>query len=87
MAPSTLHWTSTAPIDPKIPTIIFIHAAWMSLAMFDDTVDQLSPALPGVNLLRVDLNGHGETRSGRKEFTYGDQADDLVQLMVCALCA
>lgn len=59
----------------------------MSSSMFDTTIAQLSSVLPGTNLLRVDLNGHGETRNGRKEFTFWDQADDVVELMVGALYA
>lgn len=58
----------------------------MSSSMFDDTIAQLSPVLPNTNLLRVDLNGHGETRNGREEFSYDDQADDVVQLMVSVFC-
>lgn len=54
----------------------------MSSSMFDETIDHLSPSLPNTNLLRVDLNGHGETRNGRKQFTYWDQAEDVIKLMV-----
>ncbi|ORX75805.1 alpha/beta-hydrolase [Basidiobolus meristosporus CBS 931.73] len=78
---SALHWTSTASIEPKSPTLVFLHASWMSSAMFDETIAHLSPALPQTNLICVDLNGHGETRNGRKQFTYWDQADDVVKLM------
>jgi hypothetical protein len=54
----------------------------LSPTMFDETVTHLSSLLPAVNLLRVDLNGHGKITSSRKNFTLWDQADDVITLMV-----
>lgn len=51
--------------------------------MFDETTAHLSSALSNVNLLCVDVNGHGMTVGGRKEFTLWEQADDVVTLLVC----
>ena len=79
---SPLHWTCMNPLDPTKQTIIFLHAAWMSSTMLEETVQYISPLLPNVNLLRVDLNGHGKTVAGRKTFTLWDQGSDVIALMV-----
>lgn len=50
--------------------------------MLEETVTRLSSLLPNLNLLRVDLNGHGKTITGRKSFTLWDQAEDVIALMV-----
>jgi len=80
---SALYWTCTPDLDITKPTIIFLHAAWMSSTMFDETMNPLSTLLPNTNLLCVDLNGHGKTMAGRKKFTLWEQGDDIVALMVC----
>ena len=84
---SKLHWTCTPRLDPTKTTIIFLHAAWMSSEMFDETVAHLSSLLPNVNLLRIDLNGHGKTKAGRMAFTMWDQVEDVVALMVSCKCS
>jgi hypothetical protein len=50
--------------------------------MLEETVTHLSSLLPNINLLRVDLNGHGKTIAGRKAFTLWDQVEDVIALMV-----
>jgi len=72
-------------LDIAKPTLIFLHASWMSSAMFDETVGHLLALLPDKNLLCIDLNGHGKTTTGRKNFTLWDQGDDVVALMVCLI--
>lgn len=81
---STLQWSCVPHLVTTQPTIIFLHAAMLSAAMFDETVTHLSSLLPAVNLLLVDLNDHGKITSGRKNFTLWDQADDVIALMVSA---
>jgi 3-oxoadipate enol-lactonase len=51
--------------------------------MFEETVAHLLTLLPDTNMLCIDLNGHGQTTTGRKIFTLWDQGDDVVALMVC----
>lgn len=80
---SGLHWTAAAGIDLKNKTVIFLHAAWMSSSMFDDTITHLSSQLQDTNLVCVDLHGHGKTVNSKERFTYCDQADDVAHLMVC----
>lgn len=50
--------------------------------MWEETIQLLAPQLPEVNLLRVDLNGHGKTTAGRKEYTLWNQAEDVLTLLV-----
>lgn len=54
----------------------------MSSTMWEETVQLLAPHLSDVNLLRIDLNGHGKTTAGRKEYTLWDQAEDVLALLV-----
>ena len=80
---SELYWKCTPSLNINKPTLIFLHAAWMSSTMFDDTLAQLLPLLPETNMLCIDLNGHGGTTKGRRAFSLWDQGDDVVALMVC----
>jgi 3-oxoadipate enol-lactonase len=70
-------------LDITKPTLIFLHAAWMSSTMFEEIVAHLQAFLPEKNMLCIDLNGHGKTTAGRRNFTLWDQGDDVVALMVC----
>lgn len=79
---SGLYWSCTPSLDLAKPTLVFLHAAWMSSTMFDETLGHLSAKLPNTNLLCIDLNGHGRTTMGRKNFTLWDQGEDVVALMV-----
>lgn len=81
---SALPWSCVPQVDPTKTTVIFLHAAWLSSTMFEETVTHLSSLLPAVNLLRVDLNGYGKITSGLKNFTLWDQANDVIALMVSA---
>ncbi|KAH6706318.1 Alpha/Beta hydrolase protein [Leptodontidium sp. MPI-SDFR-AT-0119] len=78
---SALHWRCVPNLDATKPTLIFLHAAWMSSPMFEETTEYLSSILSNTNLLCVDVNGHGKTVDGRETFTLWDQADDIVTLM------
>jgi pimeloyl-ACP methyl ester carboxylesterase len=55
----------------------------MSSSMWEETTQSLSDGLSSTNLVRVDLNGHGRTTEGRKEYTLWDQAQDVLDLIVC----
>lgn len=79
---STLYWNCTPRFDISKSTVIFLHAAWMSSTMFDETIDHLSAQFPSVNLLSVDLSGHGQTIMTRKRFTLWEQGEDVAALMV-----
>ncbi|KAL4885394.1 putative alpha/beta hydrolase [Aspergillus karnatakaensis] len=80
-AKNNLYWCAEAPLQPDHPSIIFIHASWMSSTMWAETVQALAPHLRNVNLIRVDLNGHGNTVEGRKAYTLWDQAQDVLTLL------
>jgi 3-oxoadipate enol-lactonase len=80
---SGLYWKCTPSFDITKPTLIFLHASWLSSTMFEETVAHLLALLPDTNMLCVDLNGHCQTTTGRKIFTLWDQGDDAVALMVC----
>ncbi|KAH1629925.1 hypothetical protein KXX39_003076 [Aspergillus fumigatus] len=80
-ASNNLYWETEAPLQKGKPTVLFIHASWMSSAMWEETIQLLAPQLPEVNLLRVDLNGHGKTTAGRKEYTLWNQAEDVLTLL------
>ncbi|GFF32109.1 putative esterase YtxM [Aspergillus udagawae] len=80
-ASNGLYWQTQAPLQKGNPTILFIHASWMSLTMWEETVQLLAPQLPNVNLLRIDLNGHGKTTAGRNEYTLWNQAEDVLALL------
>lgn len=79
---NSLYWQTQAPLQKGNATILFIHASWMSSTMWEETVQLLAPHLSDVNLLRIDLNGHGKTTAGRKEYTLWDQAEDVLALLV-----
>jgi pimeloyl-ACP methyl ester carboxylesterase len=81
-AKNGLYWCAEAPLQPDHPSIIFIHASWMSSSMWAETVQSLLHQLPKVNLVRVDLNGHGKTTDGRKEYSLWEQAHDVLSLLV-----
>ncbi|KAL2818039.1 Alpha/Beta hydrolase protein [Aspergillus granulosus] len=80
-AKNGLYWCSEAPLRPSQPTILFIHASWMSSSMWGETTQSLASHFPDTNLVRVDLNGHGKTAGGREEYTLWDQAQDVLTLI------
>ncbi|CEL08508.1 hypothetical protein ASPCAL11657 [Aspergillus calidoustus] len=80
-AKNGLYWCAEAPLQPSQPTILFIHASWMSSSMWEETTQSLSDDLSNTNLVRVDLNGHGRTTEGRKEYTLWDQAQNVLDLI------
>ncbi|KAI9369655.1 putative alpha/beta hydrolase [Aspergillus egyptiacus] len=80
-ATNALYWCAEAPLQPDRPSLLFIHASWMSSSMWEETVHSLSPQLPDINLVRVDLNGHGKTTQGRTEYTLWDQAQDVLTVL------
>ena len=79
---SKIFYTSPNPIDPAKKTLVFLHAAFMSSTMWVDQIAYLSKTFPNVNLLQIDVNGHGNTTNGRKYFTLYDQANDIISLLV-----
>jgi pimeloyl-ACP methyl ester carboxylesterase len=54
----------------------------MSSSMWEETTQSLASQLMNTNLVRIDLNGHGKTTQGRKEYTLWDQAQDVLDLVV-----
>ncbi|EAW11056.1 alpha/beta fold hydrolase [Aspergillus clavatus NRRL 1] len=80
-ASNRLFWKTEAPLVNEHPMIIFIHASWMSTTMWDETVQLLAPNLPNINLVRIDLAGHGKTTSSRNEFSLWDQAENALALL------
>lgn len=82
MLASNLSYTTAAPFDRTKKTAIFLHAAYMSSTMWVDQIAYLEDEFPNVNLLCIDVNGHGKTTNGRKIFTLYDQCDDIAALIV-----
>jgi pimeloyl-ACP methyl ester carboxylesterase len=78
----SLYWKSTRPLEKSKPAIVFIHAAWMSSEMWDETIQDIVSGGLDMNLIQIDLNGHGQTTRGRTSFTLWDQAQDILQLLV-----
>ena len=81
MPASKLYYTRDPPFDVGKKTAILLHAAYMSSTMWVDQIAYLKEKFPGVNLVCVDVNGHGKTTNGRTSFTLYDQCDDIVGLM------
>jgi len=79
---SKLYYTTAAPLDASKKTVVFLHAAFMSSTMWVDQIAYLAPKFPDTNLLLIDVNGHGKTTEGRKQFNLYDQCDDIAALMV-----
>lgn len=79
---SKLFYTSPSPIDASKQTAIFLSAAFMSSTMWVDEISYLKDKFPDVNLLQIDVNGHGKTTGGRKQYNLYDQCDDIATLMV-----
>jgi pimeloyl-ACP methyl ester carboxylesterase len=82
MSASKLYYTCASPFDVGKKTAIFLHAAYMSSTMWVDQMTYLKENFPRVNLVCIDVNGHGKTTNGRTSFTLYDQCDDIVGLMV-----
>ncbi|KAL3483662.1 putative alpha/beta hydrolase [Aspergillus germanicus] len=80
-AKNSLYWCAEAPLQPSQPTILFIHASWMSSSMWEETTKSLASHFSNTNFVRVDLNGHGKSTEGRKEYTLWDQAQDVLDLV------
>jgi len=79
---SRLYYTSAAPLDASKKTVVFLHAAFMSLTTWVDQMTYLAPKFPDTNLLLIDVNGHGKTTEVRKTFNLYDQCHDIAALMV-----
>lgn len=76
---STIGYLINGELDLTKSTILVLHAFLSDKHAWTDFFQ--SPLAQLVNLVAVDLHGHGET-SGRKEWTYWDNAEDIIGLMV-----
>ena len=76
----TVGYQMPQPYDPSKPTLLMINAFTMTSELyrpqFDDT--ELSGAM---NLLAVELLGHGQTRATRSHWTYWDTAEMNLQVL------
>jgi pimeloyl-ACP methyl ester carboxylesterase len=68
------------PYDPTKPTLMMINALTMTSELFRSQFED--PRLNSVmNLLAVELLGHGQTRTQRSHWTYWDTAEMNLQVL------
>lgn len=76
----TAAYQTASPIDPAKPTLVMVHSFMTTSSLFQTQF--ANPELTSlVNLVAIDLLGHGETRTQSEHFTYWDSAIMNVQVM------
>ncbi|KAI4516996.1 Alpha/Beta hydrolase protein [Schizophyllum commune] len=84
---TTIYYTISTPtktnakaIDPKLPTLLFLHPVYVSQEAFHPQF--ADPLLRKFNLVTFDMRGHGETGSKLEgQFTRVEGADDVIKFM------
>ena len=66
--------------DPAKPTVVMINAFTMSSELYRDQFDNTELA-DQMNLIAIELLGHGQTRTARKHWTYWDTAEMNLQVL------
>ena len=68
------------PYDPKKPTVVLVNSFMTSSELYREQYanEQLTNA---VNLLAIELLGHGKTRCKSEQFTYWDTSIMNLQVM------
>lgn len=66
--------------DPAKPTVVMINAFTMSSELYRDQFDNTELA-DRMNLIAIELLGHGQTRTARKHWTYWDTAEMNLQVL------
>lgn len=68
------------PYDPTKPTLVLVNAFTSSSELYRKQF--ASPQLTGaINLLAIELLGHGQTRTAREHWTYWDTAEMNLQVL------
>jgi pimeloyl-ACP methyl ester carboxylesterase len=66
--------------DPAKPTIVMINAFTMSSELYRAQFDDAELA-DHMNLVAIELLGHGQTRTAREHWTYWDTAEMNLQVL------
>lgn len=76
----TAAYQSPHPYDPRKPTIVLINAFTTSSELYRDQFanKQLTDM---VNLLAIEVLGHGQTRTKREHWTFWDSAEMNLQVL------
>ncbi len=77
---STIGCRLAGPLDPKRPTLILINSFLTSVELYRPQFADAALA-SAVNLLALELYGHGATRTATPQFTYWDSAIANLQVM------
>lgn len=76
----TAAYKTSHPLDPSKPTLVLINSFTTSSELYTQQYED--PALTGaVNLLAIELLGHGQTRTRRENWTYWDTAEMNLQVL------
>jgi len=66
--------------DPSKPTVVLVNAFTTSSDLFQDQFKD-SNLTDNMNLLAIELLGHGQTRTTREQWTYWDTAEMNLQVL------
>lgn len=66
--------------DPAKPTVVLINAFTMSSELYRDQFGDTELA-DNMNLIAIELLGHGQTRTAREHWTYWDTAEMNLQVL------
>lgn len=66
--------------DPRKPTVVLVNAFTTSSDLFQDQFKD-SNLTDNMNLLAIELLGHGQTRTTREQWTYWDTAEMNLQVL------
>ena len=68
------------PYDPSKPTLVLVNSFTTSSDLFRDQFGD-SALTAQVNLVAIELLGHGQTRTSREQWTYWDTAEMNLQVL------
>ena len=68
------------PYDPSKPTLVLVNSFTTSSDLFRDQFGD-SALTAKVNLIAIELLGHGQTRTSREQWTYWDTAEMNLQVL------
>lgn len=77
---TTAAYQMPQPYDPSKPTLVLVNSFTTSSELYKQ--QYADPALTGaLNLLAIELLGHGQTRTRRENWTYWDTAEMNLQVL------
>jgi pimeloyl-ACP methyl ester carboxylesterase len=68
------------PYDPSKPTLVLINAFTTTSELFTEQFSN-TQLTSNMNLLAIELLGHGQTRTAREHWTYWDSAEMNLQVL------